>query len=356
MRIAGIGLVFARGRGIGSFEAALRKGWTAPRRRKATCPAEKEMPVYYVGEDTIADKAVLKNMRRADRFSRMATLAAWDAVLDSGIGVRDENTQLGVILATALGPQATAFRFLDDIIDYGNSKVSPTLFSHSVHNAAASYIASALDNRGPTLTVTDFAFSFQQALALAWCWLEERRCANVLVGTVEECGKAMEDICRTKLRIAEDGRIRSFDFSVSPAAVPGEGSAFLMLTGDNTTRGYCDIRGVRFEDEVGAQRPDLYILDTDGMSADERPYIQLASTGVRLAGYSPIFGSMMTGSAFHCVAGALTLRNETEYGCPVQDNPHGVRLCTATRRRRLETVHCVKYDCRQGKAVIELQR
>ena len=114
---------------------------------------------------TLTDKAVLKGMRRADRFSKMAVLAAWDAVEDSGIAIRGGEGRLGIILATAFGPQATAFRFLDEIIDHGDGRASPTLFSHSVHNAAASYVASALKSRGPTLTVTQFAFSFHQALA-----------------------------------------------------------------------------------------------------------------------------------------------------------------------------------------------
>jgi 3-oxoacyl-[acyl-carrier-protein] synthase II len=356
MNVAGIGVVCAGGRGIGTFERSLRRGWSPPGRKEAPYSTGESMPVYFVEEETLKDKAVSKGMRRADRFSKMAVLAAWDAVQDGGIGIEEGGASLGIILATAFGPQVTAFRFLDEIVDYGDSGVSPTLFSHSVHNAAASYIASALGIRGPTLTVTQFGFSFHQALLLGGAWIQEGRCRSVLVGSVEECGTVMEYICGKRLAIADDGRIRPFEFSSTPSAVPGEGSVFLLLCGEDRPARYCGLRGVFFADECERSHPDLRVLDADGMSEDETCYREIATRDVRVAGYSPLFGSMMTGSAFHCAAAALMLRNQTRYGCPVQDNPHQIELCTSTEPCDLEEIQCVKYGCSREMATIELAR
>ena len=356
MNIAGIGVVFARGRGIGVLEEALNQGWNPPAQKEVSPASGTRIPVYAVAQETLTDRTTLKNMRRADRFSKMAVLAACDAVRDSGTAIQEGESNLGIIVATAFGPQVTAFRFLDEIIDHGESSVSPTLFSHSVHNAAASYIASALSSHGPTLTLTQFSFSFHQALILAEAWLEERRCERVLVGSVEECGTVMEYICSKKIRIAEDGRIRSFEFSPSPSAVPGEGSAFLLLTRGDSPKRYCEIRGVSLSHEAISESPDLYILDTDGMSEDEVHYKEIATRDVMIAGYSPLFGSMMTGSAFHCASAALMLMNETRYACPVQENPHDVRLCTTTEQHRMERIQCVRYSCYHERGVIELGR
>jgi len=314
------------------------------------------IPVYSVDEKTIIDKAVLKKMRRADRFSKMAVLAAWDAVKDGGIEIDEGGTSLGIILATAFGPQVTAFRFLDEIIDHGDASVSPTRFSNSVHNAAASYVASALGNHGPTLTVTQFGLSFHQALILARAWIDEGRCQHVLVGSVEECGTVMEYICSRRLGIAEDGRIRPFEFSPSPSAVPGEGSAFLLLTGEERDENYCELRGVFLDDESDEEDPDLRVLDTDGMSDDETCYREIANPDVMLGGYSPLFGSMLTGSAFHCAVAAVMLKSQTLYACPVRDNPHGMRLCTSTEQKNLERIQCVRYGCFRERAVIEFGR
>ena len=148
MHIAGMGIVFNRGRGLANLEKALAEGWVKP---SATCrshPGLKEgqvspspsEPVYRVPTEAITDKQVLKEARRADNFTKMATLAAYDALIDSGIPEQSKQ-KLGIILATAFGPHVTTFSFLDDILTYGDAGVSPTLFSHSVHNAAASYIA-----------------------------------------------------------------------------------------------------------------------------------------------------------------------------------------------------------------------
>jgi 3-oxoacyl-[acyl-carrier-protein] synthase II len=356
MNVAGLGVVFAGGRGIGALTEALRRGWTPPQRREIAFSPGRTLPVYAVDDETIKDKAVLKGMRRADRFSKMAVLAAWDAVRDAGIETPCEGEGLGIILATAFGPQVTAFQFLDEIIDYGDASVSPILFSHSVHNAAASYVASALGNRGPTLTLTQFGSSFHQALVLAEAWLREGRCAKVLVGSVEECGAVMEHLCSRKLELAEDGRIRPFDCSASPLAVPGEGSAFLLLSGGAGPKRYCELRGVLFDPESAEERPDLRILDADGMSGDETRYRRYAGQDAMIAAYSPLFGSMMTGSAFHCASAALMLWNQTRYACPVRENPHGMRLCSATEQARLERIQCVKCGCSGREMVIDFAR
>ncbi len=356
MKVAGIGVVFTRGRGINSFEEALRQGWLPPCRIELPSTNDKSLPVYHVAQDTIVDKAVLRRIRRADRFSKMAVLAGCDAMEDSGIVFDDKPSSVGIIVAASFGPHVTTFRFLDDILDYGDANVSPTVFSHSVHNAAASYIAYVLGTRGPTLTLTQFSFPFHQAIILAESWLNEGRCEYVLVGTVDECGTVMEYICSRKLAIADDGKIKPFHFSASPSAVPGEGSVFFLATRGDCPKKYCEISGMSLNSDGLEEHPDMYVLDADGMAGDETGYKDTAVSGVMVAGYSPVFGSMMTGSAFHCAAGALMIKNQVRYACPVQDNPCGVNLCTTTQPARIGNISCVRYNCSQEKAVIQLRK
>ncbi len=137
----------------------------------------------------LPDKTLLKKIRRSDAVSKMSVLAAADALANSGI--RDiAQKKLGIILATAFGPHVTTFNFLDDILDHGDAAVSPTTFSNSVHNAAASYIAMSLNIKGPTLTITQFQFSFQ-AGAAAGAGLARpgalRLCAGRGRGPVRRC-------------------------------------------------------------------------------------------------------------------------------------------------------------------------
>lgn len=323
MNILGMGQVSARGRGIESFRRALSDGWVEPLKGKLS---DESTPIYCVDSTLLKDKQALSKARRADRFSRMAVLAAWDAIYDSSLLESIENETLGIIVATAFGPHESTFKFLDNLLDYGEQGVSPTIFSHSVHNAAASYIASALDKKGPILTITDFRFPFHNALIIAKNWLNQKRCKYVLVGVVDEISQVMRYICSQKLNLASDGKIKPLDFSRDPVAVPGEGSAFFLLGNE---KGYCRVSGATLNDKI--KKANLYILDADGMCGDEIPYKELASSATSV---TPLVGSMIGVSAFSCLAAATKLKNNLDF----------------------DRVSCVRYNCGEDRAVIELEK
>lgn len=252
MNILGAGLVCTRGRGA---DADFSKDWKAPTFLEVPFQDE-PFPAYVVDAATLKDP-VLKGMRRADRFSKLTTLAAIDAVSNSGVSVENSD-RVGIIFATAFGPHNTTFKFQDDIIDYGDAGVSPTIFSNSVHNAAVSYISRTLKIKGPTWTVTGFDKPFERAAELAEAWLNEGRCDRVLLGGGDECGTVMEYICTQKLPVAQDGRISD------EAYVPGEGAAFFLV------------------EKGGA----------DSFSAADDTWV-------------PVFGNMLTGPALACAASIL---------------------------------------------------
>jgi 3-oxoacyl-[acyl-carrier-protein] synthase II len=337
MYIAGMGVVFNRGRGLEAAEESLKQGWVMPG------------PVYQVLPALLTDKTVLKDARRADDLSKMAVLAAHDAFIDSGIN-EDIKGNLGIILASAFGPHVTTFRFLDDILTFGDAGVSPTLFSHSVHNAAASYIALSLGSRGPTITVTDFASSFYQALILAESWLKERRCEYILVGSADQSGKVMEYIISQKLKPAGDGKIKPFTFSSKPECVVGEGSVFFLVTSNQKYKKYCRISAL----EESAPDLDLLILDSDGLIEDETSYKGFCQKARLVSSYAPIFGSSFTLSSFSCLIAALSLKKQLLFAAPIGFNPHNIRLCTKTESTKINKISCLRYACNKRELLISL--
>ncbi|MBQ7176278.1 MAG: beta-ketoacyl synthase chain length factor, partial [Victivallales bacterium] len=100
-------------------------------------------------------------LRRADRFTSMA-IAAIDKALEEKPG-----QDCALITATCFGPHKTVFATLDDILDYPEDQILPTKFSHSVHNAAASYISSSLKIHGPSFAISGFGDIEKQAISLA---------------------------------------------------------------------------------------------------------------------------------------------------------------------------------------------
>ncbi len=347
MNVLGIGVIFAGGRGIGCFEDTLKQGWYKP--------GELKNPAYRVSQDILKGDNLLKKIRRSDKFSKMAVLAAADALTEGGI-LHMDNNRLGVILATAFGPQVTTFDFLDGLLDYGEANVSPTTFSNSVHNAAASYIARVLDIHGPCLTVTQFCFSFQSALLMAKVWLDEGRCDYCLVGAVDQYGEVLGYIQNNKLSQASDGKIKPFNFKPTHQ-VPGEGAAFFLVGRECTVNAFCEIEKICFGEETGYnETADLNIIDADGTMYDESIYMSSISPDIPTAAYAPLFGSMMIGSAFNCAAGASMLKNQVYYKNPVTDNPHGINLLREHKHSNIALISCIRYNCNLQNTVIRLKR
>lgn len=232
MHIHGIGIISSVGRGIEAHRSAL-----------TSCPQPMTGDgLYRVQEKDLKDPLWAKEARRAGRFDRMAILAGLDALKDAGINLDAHSSTVGLILATGLGPHVTTFRFLDDMINFKERDVSPTLFSHSVHNAAASYLSLLAGVRGPTLTVTNFSSAFPGALGLAQAWLQQKRCDYVLVGVVDELGAVMEEILCS----------RSSDANVAL----GEGSVFFVLSQTHSERNYGSVASV----QSAADREDSLAL------------------------------------------------------------------------------------------------
>jgi 3-oxoacyl-[acyl-carrier-protein] synthase II len=341
MNILGIGIISARGFGVSSLEHALENGWQKPSEIDLPQVVEVKRFVYQVDFDSVQDKTLLKKVRRSDKLSKMSVLAAADAINDSGVDNISQR-KVGIILSTAFGAHVTTFEFLDGMLDYGEAGVSPTLFSNSVHNAAASYIASSLNIKGPTFTVSQFRFSFQSALELAQTWLDQGRCDYVLAGAADQYGDVLGYVADQKLMAAPDGKIRPFDFSRA-GLVPGEGALFFLLCRSESGNRYCGLSSAPLAGRNFS--PDIDIIDADGLLPDESAYRQSLTQDIQAAAYSPLFGSMMITSAFNIAAGALMIKNQRYYATPVQDNPFGVNLLTESRSAAVKMIRCSGYNC-----------
>ncbi len=221
LAVLGVGAVTGCGRGIDRL--------TGDRATDAGLEEESGARVSRVAPETLQDRTVLKGMRRADRFSKMAVLAAHDACTEARLDLSDNRAALAVIVATAFGPHRTTFGFLDEILDFGDTQVSPTLFSHSVHNAAASYVATALQCRGPACTLTDFDIPLHLGLRTAALWLRSGRCQSALVGYVEEVSAPLAYAAAVQAARGGPAAPQPFNLSPCPEAMASEGSLFLAL-------------------------------------------------------------------------------------------------------------------------------
>jgi len=138
-----------------------------------------------------------RELRRADDFIRLAVVGGYNALAVAPVRELAPESR-GVFIGTAFGPLETNFQSLGSLINDGEGQISPTLFSHSVYNAAAGYVARLLDFRGPALTVTDYGWPFLLALEEARLAVASGRVERALVLGVEVYSELLADAyCRS---------------------------------------------------------------------------------------------------------------------------------------------------------------
>jgi hypothetical protein len=268
-------------------------------------------PVKRISDEILADPEFSKHLRRADRFARMAAIAAvdaWSAAREGGewkVESRAEEEvsmdRVGLIVSSGLGPHGRGFKFLDGVLDCGDLEGLPTDFSHSVHAAAASYITGLLDLRGPSLSITDFEIGFENAVLLAQCWLERGVCDRVIVGAVEELGEVLIACARQML----GGKL---GVGAGKAAL-GEGAVFLVL-------GPAEAGGkIKISVEEPVAGCDLVMVD-DPAIPDQGP----PPGAKRGQSFLPAFGHSASSSAFELLGGLLSMRYGEPRGGGVVDN------------------------------------
>lgn len=292
--ILGIGAVTPLGNDLAKIAAQLSE------------PAKGER-VLRVEEQLLGDARIARQMRRADRFPRMAFIAALDAWTAAGGG---DGTRTGIIVATGLGPHARTFKFLDGILDCGDSSALPTDFSHSVHNAAAAYITEILELRGRSCTLADFEAGFAQAVLLGQCWLAEGACERVLVGAVDELGEVM-------LRILPR-------MGLPPEIRVGEGAVFLTL-------GKAEVEGIaKINAAPGRGEAEMVMRDELPLAREMQ---QAEEGGGGMASVSEYFGHSASSLAMATLGGLLVLREKRMLGKMIQPTLAGAIDSVMASRR-----------------------
>ncbi len=135
-----------------------------------------------------------RQLRRADDFIRLGVHAGYATIGKIREKISLPADSLGLFLGTAFGTMETNFGVLDQIVT--KEPASPILFSHSVFNAAAGYIARIFDIQGCGLTVTDFVFPFFRALEQGYLAVLNGRLDYCLVLQVETYSTLLSDAAK----------------------------------------------------------------------------------------------------------------------------------------------------------------
>lgn len=123
-------------------------------------------------------------LRRLDAYSQAGLLAARLAMAGADMKAGDGEGP-ALLVCTGPGPVLATNAFMDSFLEFGPQGASPTAFSQTVHNLAASTVSMFLDLRGPALSVSQPAFGVPAGLATASYWLASGMTRMVLFGAVD---------------------------------------------------------------------------------------------------------------------------------------------------------------------------
>ncbi|MBC7904886.1 MAG: beta-ketoacyl synthase chain length factor [Gemmatimonadaceae bacterium] len=263
-------------------------------------------------------------LRRMGKAVRIGIGAALPLIADK------QETQ-GIIIGTANGGMEDCIKFLNQIIEYDEGKLTPTNFVQSTPNAIAGQLGLMQSNKGYNITHSNRGLSFENALMDVDMLLAENKNAKYLVGAVDE-------ISAYNFRIewlggwykSEDSSNLNLFENESDGSIAGEGAA-MFLAGNEKQGSICRLTDIHFfqTDSAGVVKealtkflakhlpsgksPDLFMSGENGDRRMQKYYE--ACTG-SLAANTPVLsfkqmcGEYPTASSFGAWAACEILRTQ----------------------------------------------
>ena len=189
----------------------------------AICEVKDFDPAAHIGR---------KEVRRRDRYQQLATVAAKEAIAQSGLEITDDNREnIGIILGTGVGGIQTLVNQEHVVLEKGVRRVSPFAITMIMPNGAAGMLAIDYGIHGPTTTITTACAAGSDAIGHAFRAVShgeidvaitggsESVLASVAVGGFERAGATSE---------RETNTPRPFDKD-RDGLVVGEGAGVIVI-------------------------------------------------------------------------------------------------------------------------------
>ncbi len=233
--ITGLGLVLPCGDGLDAARTSLATGTPCfaelpvalGQGRGAACPAFNPAGIIPPMQ-----------LRRLDRPSRFAWVAAHQAFRDAGLDPRPMGERIAVAVGTLTGGSEASEAFMRPYLQRGPEGASPLVFPNCVANAASGHLALAFGLKGPSATFVDRENAAFVALEQATRWLRAGLAEVALVLGTDGLFPLLLDLCRGARMLDRHG---SPELGSGRGFLPGEGAQAFLLE----TRGHAEARGAR---------------------------------------------------------------------------------------------------------------
>jgi len=315
--IKGMGVLGGFGCGIGDLKKALITGESSSATMVIkTTDGDIEVPAFLANTDRLKSFVNKRDLRRIDHYIRMALLGCFLALEDADM-LHTNRGKMGIIIATGYGSTCNTFDLQHSVITEAAPFCSPTQFSNSVHNAAATHISILLKEMGPNLSVSHYDMSIASAFLSAYQWLKEERVESVLVGSVDEYSKILGYFWHCLYN--KDNKKEGFSGKMNPEyAIIGEGANFFVLArGNEAASPYGFVEEVKMGNfkRRGINLPEnaAFFLGADGYSECDEQYADYIPEKALVASYSHLYGGLPVGTGFDIAIAALSNKSGTVF-------------------------------------------
>src|SRR5258708_6480201 len=235
------------------------------------------------------DHLSIKEIRRLDRFSQLALVAAGEALAQAGWEdeIPYDSLRVGCVIATGIGGQHTIETQLDVMRDKGPRMVSPLGIPQYMPNAAAAAVSMKYGLRGQAFGVVSACSGGAHAIGTAVRMIQYGDADAAVAGGAEATLTPFSFACFESMQaLSPTGTSRPFD-ARRDGFVMGEGSGALVLEEAGAARA----RGATVLGEVAGygSTSDAYHLTapepTGGPAAPAIP-LPLADAGLVPRGHS----------------------------------------------------------------------
>ncbi len=185
--VTGAGAVTPVGIGRESFWSALLRGESGI--GEITRFDASDFPVRIVGEVDGFDPAQFlsnKEIRRTDRFTQFAVVAAMEAIEDSGLKLDEEDgSRIGVLIGSGIGGVETWEAEHRKLLEAGPARISPVFIPMMIIDMAAGQVSMRLGAKGPNYATVSACASGAHAIGEAYRSVERGDSDVMIAGGTE---------------------------------------------------------------------------------------------------------------------------------------------------------------------------
>jgi 3-oxoacyl-[acyl-carrier-protein] synthase II len=185
--VTGVGMITPLGIGVESSWNNLIAGKSGI--KKITQFDSSDFPTKIAGEVegfNPENYIEIKEIKKMDRFIHFAVAAAKIALDDSGLEIKDSNSErIGVIVGSGIGGLCTIERYHSVVLEKGPRKISPFFIPMLVINLASGQISIKFGAKGPNSAVATACASGSHAIGDAYRIIQRGEADAMIAGGTE---------------------------------------------------------------------------------------------------------------------------------------------------------------------------